>query len=125
MLPTLVVGWRASVLRREEAGRFCKVAGVPLLLRAVCICSKQFNNREASGLNKLAIDQEKFSSSEDAGFVLAQPFYHGDLEPDCVRASTRGLMRGMKIPPQDLALKMHGGAYARGGAYLWDATVLV
>ena len=63
---------------------------MPLLLRAVRICSKQFNNREASGLNKLAIDREKFSSSEDAGFVLAQPFYHGDLEPDCVRASTRG-----------------------------------
>ena len=79
MLPTLVVGWRASALRREKAGRFYKVAGVPLLLWAVRICSKQFNNREASGLNKLAIDREKFSSSEDAGFVLAQPFYHETL----------------------------------------------
>ena len=27
MLPTLVVGWRASVLRGEEAGRFREVAG--------------------------------------------------------------------------------------------------
>ena len=33
-------------------------------------------------------------------------------------------MRGIKIPPQEFALKMHGGgAYARGGAYLWDTTV--
>ena len=30
------------------------------------------------------------SNSVDAGFVLALPFYHGDLEPDCVGASTRG-----------------------------------
>ena len=28
MLPTLAVGMRASVLRGEEAGRFCEVAGV-------------------------------------------------------------------------------------------------
>ena len=31
MLPTLVVGWRASVLRREEAGCFCEVAGVSIV----------------------------------------------------------------------------------------------
>ena len=39
-------------------------------------------------------------------------------------------MRGMKIPPQYFALKNAGGlmqgglcrgAYARGGAYLWDS----
>ena len=46
----------------------------------------------------------------DAGFVLAQPFHHGDLEPDCVEVSTRGgLMRGIKIPLHDFALKMQGG----------------
>ena len=28
--------------------------------------------------------------SVDADFVLALPFHHGDLEPDCVRVSTRG-----------------------------------
>ena len=28
--------------------------------------------------------------SVDAGFVLALPFDHGDLEPDCVEVSTRG-----------------------------------
>ena len=38
-------------------------------------------------------------------------------------------MRGIKIPQQDFALKMPGGgggggAYARGGAYLRDTTVL-
>ena len=26
----------------------------------------------------------------DAGFVLALPFHHGDLKPDCVGVSTRG-----------------------------------
>ena len=31
MLRTLVVGWRASALRREEAGRFPEVAGVSIV----------------------------------------------------------------------------------------------
>ena len=31
-----------------------------------------------------------FSASVDAGIVYALPFYHGDLEPDCVEVSTRG-----------------------------------
>ena len=26
----------------------------------------------------------------DAGFIIALPFHHGDLEPDCVGVSTRG-----------------------------------
>ena len=30
-----------------------------------------------------------FSGSVDAGFILALPFQHGDLEPDCVGVSTR------------------------------------
>ena len=33
-------------------------------------------------------------------------------------------MRGIKIPLQDFALKMQGEAYARGGAYLRDTTVM-
>ena len=34
-------------------------------------------------------------------------------------------MHGIKIPQQDFALKMQvGGAYAQGGAYLWDTTVI-
>ena len=31
MLPTLVVGWRASALRGEEAGRFHEVADVSII----------------------------------------------------------------------------------------------
>ena len=84
---------------------------------------RQFNSRKLSGLIKLAIDQEMFSGSADAGFVLVLPFHHGDIEPDCIGVSTRerrGLMRGIKIPPQDFVLKMQGG-----GAYLWDTTVYV
>ena len=30
------------------------------------------------------------SDSVDASFVLALPFHHGDLEPDCVGVSMRG-----------------------------------
>ena len=50
-----------------------------------------------------------FSSSMDAGFVLALPFHHGDLEPD--RWEFRpdgGLMCGIKIPLQDFELEMQG-----------------
>ena len=52
--------------------------------------------------------REILSGSVVAGFVLAQPFHYGDLEPDCVGVwmRGRGLMRGIKIPPQDFALKM-------------------
>ena len=35
------------------------------------------------------LDQEMLSGSMDADFVLALPFHHGDLEPDCVGVSTR------------------------------------
>ena len=35
-----------------------------------------------------------FSGSVDAGFVLALPFHHGDLEPDCEGVSTRGGVGG-------------------------------
>ena len=34
-------------------------------------------------------------------------------------------MRGIKIPQYEFALKMQGGAYARGGAYLRDTMVYV
>ena len=34
-------------------------------------------------------DREMFSGSVDADFVLALPFHHRDLQPDCVRVSTR------------------------------------
>ena len=32
-------------------------------------------------------------------------------------------MCGIKIPQQEFTLKVQGGAYARGGAYLWDTMV--
>ena len=55
------------------------------------------------------IVQEMFSGSADAGFILVLPFYHGDIEPDCVGVSTRGgLMCRIKMPLQDFALKMQG-----------------
>ena len=72
-----------------------------------------------------------FSGCVDAGLVLALPFHHRDLEPDCVEVSTRGvgggwgLMRGIKIPPQDFGLKMQGGLMREGGgAYLRDTMVI-
>ena len=43
MYPTLAVGWQASVMRGEEAGCFCKVAGVSIIAA---------NSRQPSGLNK-------------------------------------------------------------------------
>ena len=56
----------------------------------------------------------------DAGFVLALPFHHGDLQPDSVGVLTRGgevLMRGIKITLQDFALKMQGGGSIFAGHY--------
>ena len=58
----------------------------PSLLQAVRIRGRQFNSRQPSGLNKLVIE---LSGSVDAGFILALPVHHGDLEPDCVGVSTR------------------------------------
>ena len=67
-------------------------------------------------VDNLTVDS---SGSVDTGFVLALPFYEGDLQPDCVGVLTRrvgwGLMCGIKIPPQDFVLKMQGGTYAQGG----------
>ena len=79
------------------------------MLQAVRVRGRQFNSRQPSGLNKLAIDREMFSGSVDAGFVLALPLHHGGVEPDSVGVSTEGgaYVRD-KIPLQDFALKMQG-----------------
>ena len=61
-------------------------------------------------MNTLAIDL--LSSSVDAGFVLALPFYHGDFEPDCVGVPTGGLMRGIKNTSARLCAKNAEGTYA-------------
>ena len=52
-----------------------------------------------------------FSGSVDAGFVLALPF-QGDLEPDCVGASTRGAYARDENASARLCAKSAGG----GGA---------
>ena len=68
-------------------------------------------------MNKLAIE---LSGSMDADFVLALPFPHRHLEPDCVRVSTRRelmALRGPKIPLQDFALKIQGGGGVFAGHY--------
>ena len=86
------------------------------MLQAVRVRGRRFNSRHLSGLSKLSIDRETFSGSVDVGFVLALSFHHGDLEPDCVYRSFDegglgggGLMRGIKILPQDFPLKIQGG----------------
>ena len=95
--------------------------GVHSLLQAVHVRGRQFNSRQSSGLNKLAI---KLSGSVDAGFILALPFHHWDLEPDCVGVLTRGgAYTRDKNTSARLCAKNAGGAYARGGAYLRDTTV--
>ena len=61
-----------------------------------------------------SFDQEMFSISVDAGFVLVLPFQHGDLEPDW---GGGGLMQGIKIHLQDFVLKMQGGLCTKGAHY--------
>jgi len=70
--------------------------------------------------NTLAIDKEFLSCSVDAGFVLALPLHHGDLELDSVGVSTKSYLkvifvsmamvgrpiREINIPVQELWLKM-------------------
>ena len=67
-----------------------------------------------------------FSGSVDAGCVLALPFHHGDLEPDCVGVSTRGAYAWDINISARLCAKNAGGALRKGGggAYLRDTTVL-
>ena len=62
-----------------------------------------------------------FSGSVDAGFVLALPF-KGDLEPDCVGASTRGAYARDENASARLCAKSAGGG-GGGGGYLRDTTV--
>ena len=59
----------------------------------------------------------------DAGFVLALPFHHGYLEPDCVERRGGAYARDKNTSAR-LCAKNAGGAYARGGAYLRDTTVI-
>ena len=59
-----------------------------------------------------------FSGSVDAGFVLALPFHHGDLEPDCVGVSMRGRAYARdKNTSARLSAKNAGGLCMRGGVF--------
>ena len=51
----------------------------------------------------------------DAGFVLALPFHHGDLEPDCVEVSTRGAYARDKNTSARLCAKNARGLMREGG----------
>ena len=64
-------------------------------MRAVRVRSRHFNGRQPNGLNKNNL------SDSTAGKV----FFLG------------GLMRRIKIPQQDFALKLPGGLCARGGIF--------
>ena len=70
-------------------------------MRAVRVRGRHFNGRQPSGLNKIFRLRDK--------------------------SSLGGLMRGIKIPQQDFALKMQGGGglMREGGAYLRDTTCMV
>jgi len=73
-------------------------------------------------VNTLAIDGKFLSCSVNAGFILALPLHHGDLELDSVGVSmksylklccyfgsvviTGGPISKIKIPVQELLLKM-------------------
>ena len=53
MLPTLVVGWRASAVRGEEAGCFREVAGMSIVaVGSPHSTVDTFSCRQPSGLNK-------------------------------------------------------------------------
>ena len=56
-----------------------------------------------------------FSASVDAGFVLALPFHHRDLEPDSVEVSTRGVGAKRKARGGEMLLMLAVG---------WRASVL-
>ena len=56
MLLTLAVGWRASAVKGEEAGHFCEVAGMSIVVAgSPHSVVDTFNCRQPSGLNKFLI----------------------------------------------------------------------
>ena len=58
MLPLRAVGWRASALRAEEAGRFRKVAGVSIVAsrRSAFVVDNLTVHGQPGGLNKLNLN---------------------------------------------------------------------
>ena len=52
--PVLAIDWRASAVRGEEVGRFCKVAGMSIVTAGSPRSAVDtLNRRQPSGLNKL------------------------------------------------------------------------
>ena len=76
-------------------------------MRAVRVRSRHFNGRQPSGLNKINL------SDSTAGLV----FFWGGGGGGGAYARDKNTSAG-------LCAKNAGGAYARGGAYLRDTTVL-
>ena len=60
------------------------------MLAVGCMAELQRLGVRKQGASVQSIEKCFSSGSVDAGFVLALPFHHGDLEPDCVGVSTRG-----------------------------------
>ena len=53
MLPMLAIGWQASVVRGEEVGHFCEVAGMSIIAAGgLHSAVDTINCRQPSGLNK-------------------------------------------------------------------------
>ena len=80
--------------------------------------------------NTLAIDREMFSGCVDPGFVLALPFHHEDLEPDCRSFDeVGGAYPWDKNTSAKLCAENAGGGGGGGpmceGAYLRDSTVVI
>ena len=125
-----------SRLQAKKVIPLCTSCSVP----QVCppICNLSLSTKRRGGLyaaydifsRDYALSQSRNVGSVDAGFVLALPFHHGDLEPGYVRVSTRVRVRGGIKTPVRLSAKNAGGAggwgglcYVRGGAYLRDTMV--
>ena len=68
----------------------------------------------------LAIVGKFLSWSVDAGFVLALPLHHGDLELDSVGVSTKD--RGAYLRERNTCART--STENVGEAYTWDTTVL-
>ena len=64
-----------------------------------------------------SLDREMFSGSVDACFVLALPFQHRDLEPDCVSFDEGGAYAQDKNTSARLCAKNAGGLMRKGGVF--------
>ena len=88
---------RRGAKRGGEVGKVSTYRSIPQIRPPFCNLSLSTKCRGGlyAGCDILSraitppLDREMLSGSMDADFVLALPFHHGDLEPDCVGVSTR------------------------------------